>query len=148
MGCFVGGLCNYRKSVRGLSSQFDNVFVTWISCTHPVRTSTAHYESPSASNVVRLAGESVIVHDDKKPSRGSQTEAFVSELMHLLRCDSEAVGVQIRETVKELISYELSPPVYPYLFQCMMSESSKVRGREGGSEGGRDGWRVAYQKCS
>ena len=110
---------------------------------------TAHHEN--VANAVRFAGENVIIHDDKKPSRGSQTEAFVSELMHLLRCNNEALGVQIRETVKELISYELSPPVYPYLFQCMMSESSKVRGkgwRERESEGEREGGGregVAYQ---
>ena len=66
------------------------------------------------------------ISEDDKPTRTSQTEAFVSELMHLLRCDNEAVGVQIRETVKELISYELSPAVYPYLFECMMTESGKV----------------------
>ncbi len=28
--------------------------------------------------------------------------------------------------MKELISYELSPSVYLYLFQCIMSESAKV----------------------
>ena len=47
--------------------------------------------------------------------------------MQLLRCDNEAVGMQLRETVKEMVSYELSPPVYSYLFQCMSEESaSKV----------------------
>ena len=75
----------------------------------------------------RMAGSSDgSISEDDKHSRTSQTEAFVSELMHLLRCDNEAVGVQIRETVKELISYELSPAVYPYLFECMMTESGKV----------------------
>ena len=77
--------------------------------------------------MTRMAGASDgSVSEDDKPSRTSQTEAFVSELMHLLRCDNEALGVQIRETVKELISYELSPAVYPYLFECMMTESGKV----------------------
>ena len=50
--------------------------------------------------------------------------------MQLLSCDNEAIGLNIRETVKELVSYELSPPVYPYLFQCMTAESMKVVGRE------------------
>lgn len=63
--------------------------------------------------------------DDK--TRTSQTESFVNDLIQLLRCDNEAVGVQLRETVKELVSYELSPPVYSYLFECMTDESSKVR---------------------
>ena len=49
---------------------------------------------------------------------------FVSELMHHLRCDNEALMVQIRETVKELISYELiSPVIYP---EGMMTESEKI----------------------
>jgi hypothetical protein len=63
--------------------------------------------------------------NDEK-SRTSQTQSFVNELMQLLRCDNEAVGVQLRETVKEMVSYELSPPVYSYLFQCMTDETSKV----------------------
>ena len=63
---------------------------------------------------------------DDKSSRTSQTQSFVNELMQLLRCDNEAVGVQLRETVKEMVSYELSPPVYSYLFQCMNDETSKV----------------------
>lgn len=63
---------------------------------------------------------------DQEGARTSQTQAFVNELVQLLRCDNEAVGVQLRETVKELVSYELSPPVYSYLFQCMTDESSNV----------------------
>lgn len=64
--------------------------------------------------------------DDNKSSRTSQTQSFVNELMQLLRCDNEALGVQLRETVKEMVSYELSPSVYSYLFQCMNDETSKV----------------------
>ena len=66
--------------------------------------------------------------DPEENPRTSQTESFVNDLMQLLRCDNEAVGVQLRETVKELVSYELSPPVYSYLFHCMTDESSKVSG--------------------
>ena len=87
---------------------------------------TGHH-TDSTVNMSRMAGASDgSISEEDKPSRTSQTEAFVSELMHLLRCDNEALGVQIRETVKELISYELSPAVYPYLFECMMTESGKV----------------------
>ena len=94
--------------------------------------STGHH-AESTVNMSRMAGSSDgTVSEEDKPTRTSQTEAFVSELMHLLRCDNEAVGVQIRETVKELISYELSPAVYPYLFECMLTESGKVCGGGGG----------------
>lgn len=75
---------------------------------------------------VRFSGEGIL-EDALQQSRTSQTEAFISELMILLYCSNEAVGVNIRETVKELVSYELSPPVYPYLFLCMMEETRKVR---------------------
>lgn len=64
--------------------------------------------------------------EQEKSSRTSQTQSFVNELMQLLRCDNETVGVQLRETVKEMVSYELSPPVYSYLFQCMTDEMTKV----------------------
>ncbi len=51
-------------------------------------THTGHH-SETATNLTRVGsgpGENtVIVHDDKKPSRGSQTESFISELMLLLR---------------------------------------------------------------
>ena len=78
-----------------------------------------------------LPGQSNGMLDDcLQHSRASQTEAFISELMQLLSCDNEAIGLNIRETVKELVSYELSPPVYPYLFQCMTAESMKVVGKE------------------
>jgi len=73
--------------------------------------------------------------DDKQ--RTSQTESFVNELMQLLRCDNEVVGVQLRETVKGLVSHELSPPVYSYLFQCLTNESAKVSTQEQ-----QGGWKV------
>ena len=77
-----------------------------------------------------LASSNGVLEDCLQHSRASQTEAFISELMQLLSCDNDAVGVNIRETVKELVSYELSPPVYPYLFQCMTAESVNVVGQE------------------
>ena len=78
----------------------------------------------------RVSSEGLL-EDATHHSRTSQTEAFISELMQLLSCANTAVGMNIRETVKELISYELSPPVYPYLFQCMMTESARVFGEDG-----------------
>lgn len=58
--------------------------------THHAHTThhTAH-NSETVTNLTRVGGSptesTVIVHDDKKPSRSSQTEAFISELMVLLR---------------------------------------------------------------
>lgn len=104
------------------------------------RSSSLHSSRPKSLTSLpptpRSVGESMltssngVLEDCLQHSRASQTEAFISELMQLLSCDNEAVGVNIRETVKELVSYELSPPVYPYLFQCMTAESMKVVGME------------------
>lgn len=72
----------------------------------------------------RYSGEGML--EDPSNTRTSQTEAFISELIILLSCHNEAIGVNVRETVKELVSFELSPPVYPYLFQCMVVETSGI----------------------
>ena len=56
----------------------------------------------------------------------SQTEGFISDMIHLLSCDNEAVGVKIRETVKEFVSGELSPVIYPYLFHALQEELERI----------------------
>ena len=89
----------------------------------PVRTGALENSCivhPSA----RLSGEAML--EDPSTTRTSQTETFIAELIFLLSCHNEAIGVNIRETVKELVSFELSPPVYPYLFQCMVVETSGI----------------------
>ena len=74
------------------------------------------------------SGESIASTEDgtNSPRCTSQTENFISEVITLLCCDNDTVGVQIRETVKELVSYELSPVVYSYLFQCLQEELAKI----------------------
>lgn len=63
--------------------------------------------------------------------RASQTETFISEVISLLSNDNEAIGMNIRETVKELASYELSPQVYPYFFRSMSVEFAQIFSLEG-----------------
>ena len=89
----------------------------------PARTSALESScvvQPSA----RFSGEGML--EDPSNSRTSQTESFIAELIVLLSCHNEAIGINIRETVKELVSFELSPPVYPYLFQCIVVETSGI----------------------
>lgn len=90
---------------------------------NPTRPS-AHDGGSAVPATARYSGEGML--EDPSNTRTSQTEAFISELIVLLSCHNEAIGVNIRETVKELVSFELSPPVYPYLFQCMMVETSGI----------------------
>ncbi len=116
---FHGG---FHSKVKRSSSYHGNRPKSVTTLLPPARTSTT---SVPDSIPARFSGEGIL-DDVVQHSRTSQTEAFISEVMVLLRCDNEAVGVNIRETVKELVSYELSPPVYPYLFLCMMAETRKV----------------------
>lgn len=89
---------------------------------NPVARASAH--EGGIHPTARYSGEGIL--DDPGSSRTSQTEAFVAEIIYLLSCHHEAIGVNIRETVKELVSFELSPPVYPYLFQCIVAETSEI----------------------
>ena len=91
---------------------------------NPVSRTSTHDVCSTAPSSVRYSGDGIL--DDPGRSRTSQTEAFISELMLLLSCSNETIGVNIRETVREVISFELSPPVYPYLFQCIVAETSEI----------------------
>ena len=96
----------------------------------PVRTTTG--ESPTHTSMSADSCEDVCSpHQGGPGGRASQTSVFISELMQLLSCDNEVTGVNIRETVKELVSYELSPSVFPCLFQCINMEFIKVFNVEG-----------------
>jgi neurofibromin 1 len=76
------------------------------------------------------SGESLASADDPLSMRNlpqtSQTESFIFEVIALLSCDNESVGVNIRETVKEYVSGELSPIIYPYLFQGLQEELDRI----------------------
>ena len=93
----------------------------------PVRTTAG--ESPTHTSMSADSAEDV--GSPHQGGRASQTSIFISELMQLLSCDNEMTGVNIRETVKELVSYELSPTVFPCLFQCISMEFLKVFNVEG-----------------
>ena len=92
----------------------------------PVRTTTG--ESPTHTSMSADSCEDV---GSPHQARASQTNVFINELMQLLSCNNEVTGVNIRETVKELVSYELSPSVFPCLFECINMEFLKVFSVEG-----------------
>ena len=71
------------------------------------------------------SGESLASDDQNYTSR-NQTESFIREICALLSCENEAVGIKVRQTVTELVSSELSPVVYPYLFHCLQEETGKM----------------------
>lgn len=41
---------------------------------------------------------------------------FVGQLLRLLVCHNEKFGTQIQKHVKELVAHEMSPTLYPILF--------------------------------
>ena len=41
---------------------------------------------------------------------------FLGQLLRLLVCPNEKFGAQIQKNVKELVAYEMSPALYPILF--------------------------------
>ena len=73
------------------------------------------------------SGESLASSEEPSSNRGtSQTETFIVELIGLLSCDNEEIGVNIREGTKEMISRELSSMVLPCLFRCLQRELGKI----------------------
>ena len=90
----------------------------------PARSSP--FEGGSAAASTRYSGDPMLEDSTVARTCTSQTQSFISELIDLLSCHNEAIGVNIRETVKEMVSFELSPPVYPYLFQCIVVEMSGI----------------------
>ena len=74
------------------------------------------------------SGESLSSSDDLGGNTwsSSQTESFINEVIALLSCENETVGANIRETITELVSGELSPVVYPYLFHCVQEELGRI----------------------
>ena len=101
------------------------------------RSSSYHGSRPKSVNVsqsklstqesVRFSssGESLASDDQGNNSR-NQTESFIREIIALLSCENEVVGIKVRQTVTELVSSELSPLVYPYLFHCLQEEMGKI----------------------
>lgn len=72
------------------------------------------------------SGESLASAEDPLSMKSSQTEGFIADMILLLSCDNESVGVNVRETVKEFISGELSPIIYPYLFHALQEELDRI----------------------
>ncbi len=103
-----------------------------------VKRSSSYHNRPKSVNVsqtkigtqegVRFSssGESLASDDQNSPSSRNQTELFIREIIALLSCENESVGIKVRQTVTELVSSELSPAVYPYLFHSLQEEMGKI----------------------
>lgn len=56
---------------------------------------------------------------------------FLDRLLSLMVCNNEKVGVQIRTNIKDLVGLELSPALYPMLFNKMKNNISKFFDSQG-----------------
>ncbi|XP_068124584.1 neurofibromin isoform X5 [Hyperolius riggenbachi] len=56
---------------------------------------------------------------------------FLDRLLSLMVCNNEKVGIQIRSNIKDLVGLELSPALYPMLFNKMKNNISKFFDSQG-----------------
>lgn len=56
---------------------------------------------------------------------------FVGQLLRLLVCNNEKFGAQIQKHVKELVGHEMSPALYPILFDQIKSIVEKFFDQSG-----------------
>lgn len=100
--CSLGGVCLQRKSpCRSMSGM------------------PSHPEPKKGSAKQQEATSSL-----SNPSQEVQycpVTQFVSNLLRLLICNNEKYGTQIQKHVKELVGHEMSPALYPILFDQIKS---------------------------
>ena len=110
--CALGGVCLQRRSPsRPLSGMHSNP--------EPKRSSTKFQDSVSCLT---------------NPSQEVQycpVTQFVFNLLRLLICNNEKFGTQIQKHVKELVGHEMSPALYPILFDQIKSIVEKFFDQQG-----------------
>ncbi|XP_048582480.1 neurofibromin-like isoform X2 [Nematostella vectensis] len=65
----------------------------------------------------RVLPSMVQTSGDSQVKSNSSVTRFLKDLISLLVCSNEKLGVQVRVTVNELIGTQLSPTLYPILFE-------------------------------
>ena len=85
--CALGGVCLQRKSpLRGGQDQTKKV------------------------------NQGMLPHGAGQDVQYCPVTQFLGQLLRLLVCPNEKFGAQIQKNVKELVAYEMSPALYPLLF--------------------------------
>ncbi|KAM9321250.1 neurofibromin [Gastrophryne carolinensis] len=66
-------------------------------------------------------------------TEGNETPVskFLDRLLSLMVCNNEKIGIQIRTNIKDLVGLELSPALYPMLFNKMKNNISKFFDSQG-----------------
>lgn len=112
--CSLGGVCLQRPSSN--TSSFAVPF--------------SNSESKKSSAKQQESGSSGLTNPSQDVQYCPVTE-FVFNLLRLLICNNEKLGGQIQKHVKELIAHELSPALYPILFDQIKSMVEKFFDQQG-----------------
>ncbi|XP_063990874.1 neurofibromin isoform X3 [Diachasmimorpha longicaudata] len=109
--CALGGVCLQRKSPN-----------------RPM--SSAILPIPESKKILTKNQEICLVNSSQEVQYCPVTQ-FVFNLLRLLICNNEKFGAQIQKHVKELVGQEMSPALYPILFDQIKSIVEKFFDQQG-----------------
>uniref|UniRef100_A0A287DFV8 Neurofibromin n=1 Tax=Ictidomys tridecemlineatus TaxID=43179 RepID=A0A287DFV8_ICTTR len=105
--CALGGVCLQQRSNSGLATY-----------------------SPPMGPVSERKGSMISVMSSEG-NTDTPVSKFMDRLLSLMVCNHEKVGLQIRTNVKDLVGLELSPALYPMLFNKLKNTISKFFDSQG-----------------
>uniref|UniRef100_A0A8D2N3X6 Neurofibromin n=1 Tax=Zonotrichia albicollis TaxID=44394 RepID=A0A8D2N3X6_ZONAL len=105
--CALGGVCLQHRSSAGLATY-----------------------SPPMGPLNERKG-SMISMVSTEGSVETPVSKFIDRLLTLMVCNHEKVGLQIRTNIKDLVGLELSPALYPMLFNKLKNTISKFFDSQG-----------------
>ncbi|XP_019502518.1 PREDICTED: neurofibromin [Hipposideros armiger] len=105
--CALGGVCLQQRSSSGLATY-----------------------SPPMGPVSERKGSMISVMSSEG-NADTPVSKFMDRLLSLMVCNHEKVGLQIRTNVKDLLGLELSPALYPMLFNKLKNTISKFFDSQG-----------------
>ncbi|KAG8232721.1 hypothetical protein J437_LFUL013314, partial [Ladona fulva] len=121
--CALGGVCLQRKSSSPRPPPLCSI-VSAASSSTPV---SAMVGSVAES---RKSSSSVLPSSSQDVQYCPVTQ-FVGQLLRLLVCNNEKFGAQIQKHVKELVGHEMSPALYPILFDQIKAIVEKFFDQQG-----------------
>uniref|UniRef100_A0A8C3S093 Neurofibromin n=1 Tax=Chelydra serpentina TaxID=8475 RepID=A0A8C3S093_CHESE len=105
--CALGGVCLQHRSNAGLATY-----------------------SPPMGPINERKG-SMISMVSTEGNAETPVSKFIDRLLSLMVCNHEKVGLQIRTNIKDLVGLELSPALYPMLFNKLKNTISKFFDSQG-----------------
>lgn len=116
--CALGGVCLQQRSTPGL--------VTYSPPMGPMSE-----RKPSMISMGPCEAPAVASSSCSAASSESPVSRFLDRLLALLVCGHERVGLHVRTNVKDLLGLELSPALYPMLFNKLRNSIGKYFDAQG-----------------